>query len=54
MLKNDIWINERANEGMLSPFQPKLVRHLDPHNKKEAVLSYGCSSDGYDLSLIHI
>ena len=51
MLKNDIWINERAKEGMLSPFQPNLVRHLDPDNKKEAVLSYGCSSYGYDLRL---
>ncbi len=51
MLKNDIWINKQAKEGMLSPFQPKLVRHLDPHNKKEAVLSYGCSSYGYDLRL---
>ena len=51
MLKNDIWINEQANKGMLSPFQPNLIRHLDPNNKKEAVLSYGCSSYGYDLRL---
>ena len=51
MLKNDIWINEQAKKGMLSPFQPNLVRHLDPNNKKEAVLSYGCSSYGYDLRL---
>jgi len=51
MLKNDIWINEKANEGMLTPFQPSLVRHLDPENKSNAVLSYGCSSYGYDLRL---
>ncbi|MBK16483.1 MAG: dCTP deaminase [Prochlorococcus sp. SP3034] len=51
MLKNDIWINEKANEGMLKPFQPKLIRHLDPKEKTNAVLSYGCSSYGYDLRL---
>ena len=51
MLKNDIWINEKASKGMLKPFQPNLVRHLDPSNKKNAVLSYGCSSYGYDLRL---
>ena len=51
MLKNDIWINKQANEGMLNPFQPNLIRHLDPKNKTNAVLSYGCSSYGYDLRL---
>ncbi|MBK17096.1 MAG: dCTP deaminase [Prochlorococcus sp. SP3034] len=51
MLKNDIWINEKAKEGMLKPFQPNLVRHLDPKDKTAAVLSYGCSSYGYDLRL---
>jgi len=51
MLKNDIWINEKANTGMLDPFQPNLIRHLDPEGKKNAVLSYGCSSYGYDLRL---
>ena len=51
MLKNDIWINEKASQGMLNPFQPNLVRHLDPSKKKNAVLSYGCSSYGYDLRL---
>ena len=51
MLKNDIWITEQASKGMLNPFQPKLVRHLDPDRKKQAVLSYGCSSYGYDLRL---
>ena len=33
MLKNDIWINQKANEGMLDPFQPSLIRHLDPKDK---------------------
>jgi len=51
MLKNDIWITEQASKGMLNPFQSKLVRHLDPKRKKRAVLSYGCSSYGYDLRL---
>ena len=51
MLKNDLWINQRASEGMISPFQANLVRHLDPNQKKNAVLSYGCSSYGYDLRL---
>ena len=51
MLKNDIWITEQASKGMLNPFQSKLIRHLDPKQKKKAVLSYGCSSYGYDLRL---
>ena len=51
MLKNDIWITEQASKGMLKPFQSKLIRHLDPEQKKKAVLSYGCSSYGYDLRL---
>ncbi len=51
MLKNDIWITEQASKGMLNPFQSKLIRHLDPKRKKRAVLSYGCSSYGYDLRL---
>jgi len=51
MLKNDIWITEQASKGMLNPFQSKLIRHLDPQQKKRAVLSYGCSSYGYDLRL---
>ncbi len=51
MLKNDLWINQKASEGMLSPFQSNLVRHLEPDNQKKPVLSYGCSSYGYDLRL---
>ena len=51
MLKNDLWINQKANEGMISPFQSNLVRHLDPNRKQKPVLSYGCSSYGYDLRL---
>ncbi len=51
MLKNDLWINQKASEGMIKPFQSNLVRHLDPNNNKNPVLSYGCSSYGYDLRL---
>jgi len=51
MLKNDLWINQKASEGMINPFQSNLVRHLEPENNKNPVLSYGCSSYGYDLRL---
>ena len=36
---------------MISPFQSNLVRHLEPTRKQKPVLSYGCSSYGYDLRL---
>ena len=42
MLKNDRWITEQAAAGMLEPFQASLVRHLDPANRAQPVLSYGC------------
>ena len=51
MLKNDLWINQKASEGMINPFQTNLVRHLEPDNQQRPVLSYGCSSYGYDLRL---
>ena len=51
MLKNDLWINKKASEGMIHPFQSKLVRHLEPNKKQHPVLSFGCSSYGYDLRL---
>ena len=51
MLKNDLWINKKASEGMINPFQSNLVRHLNPENQQQPVLSYGCSSYGYDLRL---
>jgi len=51
MLKNDLWINQKASEGMIQPFQSNLVRHLEPDNQQKPVLSYGCSSYGYDLRL---
>lgn len=47
MIKNDTWIRDMADHGMIQPFQPSLVRReLDG-----PVISYGLSSYGYDLRL---
>tara|TARA_Y100001968_G_C19446028_1_gene765388 strand:- start:1969 stop:2562 length:594 start_codon:yes stop_codon:yes gene_type:complete len=51
MLKNDRWITESSSKGMLQPFEKNLVRHLEPEAKESPVLSFGCSSYGYDLRL---
>lgn len=40
-IKPDWWIRERAAEGMIEPFEDRLVR--------QGVISYGLSSFGYDL-----
>ena len=48
MLKNDRWITEQAAQGMLEPFQSGLVRHLEPEHQQRPVLSFGCSSYGYE------
>ena len=50
MLKNDRWITKQAQEGMLEPFQEGLVRHLEGNTQEKPVLSFGCSSYGYDLN----
>lgn len=48
MLLSDLQIAERARqELMIKPFMPELVRELEGLK----VLSYGCSSYGYDLRL---
>ena len=45
-IKSDRWIRRMAEEhGMIEPFEPGQVRYVD--NKK--VISYGTSSDGYDI-----
>lgn len=46
MPKSDVWINDQA-EKMILPFSAKLIREVDTRE----VLSYGCSSYGYDLRL---
>ena len=56
MLKNDRWINEQAAAGMIEPFVPTLLREIetDPvagDYTPFKVLSFGCSSYGYDLRL---
>lgn len=53
MIKNDIWIKEKAEKGMISPFEPSLVREIkgDSSSEKCPVISYGLSSYGYDIRL---
>jgi dCTP deaminase len=53
MLKNDRWILEQAQQGMIEPFEPHLIRSVsvDGNGLTRKVLSYGLSSYGYDLRL---
>lgn len=43
MVRNDAWIKEMAQRGMIEPFSENLV--------KEGVISYGVSSYGYDMRI---
>jgi len=47
MIKNDTWIREMADKGMITPFEARLVRQMD----ELLMISYGLSSYGYDLRL---
>ncbi|MDY6782036.1 MAG: dCTP deaminase [Cyanobacteriota bacterium] len=47
MIHNDTWISQMAAKGMISPFEPQLVRRCD----RLPVISYGLSSFGYDIRL---
>ncbi|NJK40632.1 MAG: dCTP deaminase [Acaryochloridaceae cyanobacterium SU_2_1] len=52
MIKNDAWIAKMADQGMIRPFEPQLVRALESEGNMPArVISYGLSSYGYDLRL---
>lgn len=52
MLKNDSWIKQQVvQQGILEPFQAELVRYGDQERCQRPILSYGCSSFGYDLRL---
>ncbi len=52
MIKNDIWIKEMAQKGMITPFEPKLIRTVELESGiKIPALSYGLSSYGYDIRL---
>ena len=44
-IKPDWWIRQRAAEGMIEPFEDRLVRR----GERGGVISYGLSSFGYDL-----
>jgi len=47
MILSDKEIIKRAKDGMIEPFEKKLVKQV----KKKRVLSYGVSSYGYDIRL---
>jgi dCTP deaminase len=47
MIKNDNWIVEMSDRGMIAPFEPRLVRQVEGL----PIISYGLSSYGYDLRL---
>jgi dCTP deaminase len=53
VIKNDTWITEMAHKGMISPFEPSLIRKVqkDPSVAIQPVISYGLSSYGYDIRL---
>lgn len=53
MIKNDIWIIEKAKKGMISPFEPRLIREINvpAASQLRPVISYGLSSYGYDIRL---
>ncbi|NJM68566.1 MAG: dCTP deaminase [Acaryochloris sp. RU_4_1] len=52
MIKNDAWIAQMAHQGMITPFEPHLIREIqDDTGLPQRVISYGLSSYGYDLRL---
>ena len=53
MIKNDAWIKQAADQGLIEPFEPSLVRRvsLQPNQTQTSVISYGLSSYGYDIRL---
>jgi dCTP deaminase len=44
-IKSDKWIRRQAAAGMIEPFEPGQVRHIDG----KRIVSYGTSSYGYDV-----
>jgi len=44
-IKSDNWIRRHAEAGMIEPFEPGQVRHVDG----KRIVSYGTSSYGYDV-----
>ena len=67
MIKNDTWIKQQAENGMIYPFTPELIREEAYYSDtrsvdfpstsnselltKKSVISYGLSSFGYDIRL---
>jgi dCTP deaminase len=52
VIKNDAWIAQMAHQGMITPFEPHLIREIqDDTGLPQRVISYGLSSYGYDLRL---
>lgn len=51
MILNDIQIDELAQKGMIKPFEPNLIRHIEKDESNCPVISYGSSSFGYDIRL---
>lgn len=64
MIKPDNWIHKMAQQGMIWPFEPRLIRVIDadsgqptlfdsprPIGQTRPVISYGLSSYGYDIRL---
>jgi dCTP deaminase len=53
VIKNDIWIAQMADKGMISPFEPSLIREQkgDETLPLRPLISYGLSSYGYDIRL---
>lgn len=53
MIKNDTWITQMAEKGLISPFEPTLIRAVEREATASLrpVISYGLSSYGYDIRL---
>ncbi len=49
VIKNDIWIAKKAQEGMIVPFESSLIREIKNSDagQLQRVISYGLSSYGY-------
>lgn len=50
-IKNDAWIKVMAEQGMIAPFIPSLVRRFRREDQILSVISYGLSCYGYDIRL---
>jgi dCTP deaminase len=47
VIKSDTWIKQQAEQGMIAPFVPQLIRESEEVKR----ISYGISSYGYDIRL---